>query len=113
MIFLQDVYIVGGHIPHDNEKGNLFTVPSNEYTEFNMFLDPLAAKAVLDSKLNITLIPLRIQKQVSSFQNILVELQLTDKTPEAAFAQNLLSRLWELKQNHHRYLHMVKFHTVN
>lgn len=107
---VQDVYVVGGHIPHDNEKGNLFTVPSNEYAEFNMFLDPLAAKAVLDSKLNITLIPLRIQKQVSSFQNILVELlQLTDKTPEAAFAQHLLSRLWELKQNHHRYLHMDTF----
>ncbi|KAI5326519.1 hypothetical protein L3X38_035593 [Prunus dulcis] len=106
---VQDVYIVGGHIPHDNEKGNLFTVPSNEYAEFNMFLDPLASKAVLDSKLNITLIPLRIQKQVSSFQNILVELQLTDKTPEAAFAQHLLSRLWELKQNHHRYLHMDTF----
>ncbi|KAM1038852.1 hypothetical protein EV1_033094 [Malus domestica] len=52
-----DVYIVEGHIRHDNEKGNLFTVPSNEYEEFNMFLNPLAARAVFDPKLNITLIP--------------------------------------------------------
>ncbi|KAM1442846.1 hypothetical protein ACFXTI_010262 [Malus domestica] len=103
---VQDVYIVGGHIRHDNEQGNLFTVPSNKYAEFNMFLDPLAAKAVFDSKLNITLIPLGIQKQVSSFQNILDKLKLTDSTPEAVFAQHLLSRLWKLKQKHHRYLHM-------
>ncbi|KAM1160412.1 hypothetical protein ACFX19_034021 [Malus domestica] len=54
---VQDVYIVEGHIRHDNEKGNLFTVPSNEYEEFNMFLNPLAARAVFNSKLNITLIP--------------------------------------------------------
>ncbi|XP_068341174.1 nucleoside hydrolase 3-like isoform X3 [Pyrus communis] len=105
----QDVYIVGGHIRHDNEQGNLFTVPSNKYAEFNMFLDPLAAKVVFDSKLNITLIPLGIQKQVSSFQNILDKLKLTGTTPEAVFARHLLWRLWKLKQKHHRYRHMDTF----
>nr|POE48166.1 pyrimidine-specific ribonucleoside hydrolase riha [Quercus suber] len=43
--FIQDVYIVGGHISGgDFDKGNVFTIRSNEYAEFNMFLDPLAAK---------------------------------------------------------------------
>ncbi|KAB2630111.1 hypothetical protein D8674_007630 [Pyrus ussuriensis x Pyrus communis] len=106
---VQDVYIVGGHIRHGNEQGNLFTVPSNKYAEFNMFLDPLAAKAVLDSKLSITLISWGIQKQVSSFQNILDKLNLTDTTPEAVFARDLLSRLWKLKQKHDRYRHMDTF----
>ncbi|KAK9094307.1 hypothetical protein Scep_025776 [Stephania cephalantha] len=34
------VFVVGGHISHgNNDKGNVFTVPSNKYAEFNMFLD--------------------------------------------------------------------------
>ncbi|PRQ42055.1 putative hydrolase [Rosa chinensis] len=66
-----EVFIVGGHIvdenDNDNARGNVFTVASNEYADFNMFLDPLAAKAVFDSKLNITMIPWKTQKQVSTF----------------------------------------------
>ena len=48
-------------------KGNVFTVPLNEHAEFNMFLDPLAAKTVFESKLNITLIPLQLQKKSQFF----------------------------------------------
>ncbi|KDP23570.1 hypothetical protein JCGZ_23403 [Jatropha curcas] len=59
---IQEVYIVGGNIGNANEKGNLFTVPWNEYSEFNMYRDPLAAKAVLESDLNITLITLTMQR---------------------------------------------------
>ncbi|XP_015875259.2 nucleoside hydrolase 3 [Ziziphus jujuba] len=106
---IQDIYIVGGHIRQDNEKGNLFTVPSNEYAEFNIFLDPLAAKTVFDSKLDVTLIPLHIQKQVSSFPKILNNLKLANRTPEALFVQRLLSRLWRLQQNNNRYLHVDTF----
>ncbi|KAF8394486.1 hypothetical protein HHK36_020694 [Tetracentron sinense] len=107
---IQDVYIVGAHISYDHkDKGNLFTVPSNEYAEFNMFLDPLAAKTVLDSEINITLIPLGIQRRVSSLPKILDKLQLTKKTPEAVFARRLLSRLYQLQQKHHSYHHMDTF----
>lgn len=44
---------VWGHIAdeNDNEHGNVFTVASNEYAEFNIFLDHLAAEAAFDSKL--------------------------------------------------------------
>lgn len=110
---MQDIYIVGGHIRQDNEKGNFFTVPSNEYAEVNIFLDPLAAKAVFDSKLDVTLtlIPLHMQKQVSSFPKILSNLKLANSTPEALFVQRLLSRLWRLQQNNTRYLHVVKSYT--
>ncbi|KAK9087259.1 hypothetical protein Syun_029653 [Stephania yunnanensis] len=93
----------------NNDKGNVFTVPSNKYAEFNMFLDPLVAKTVLDSKLNITLIPLAVQRQVSSFSRIIKQLQLKRKTAEAVFACRLLSRLYRLKQKHHRYQHMDTF----
>ena len=106
---MQGVYIVGGHIGYENGKGNLFTVPSNEYAEFNMFLDPLAAKEVFTSSVDITLVPLQMQRRVSSFSAILNRMDVTTQTPEAVFSQHLLSRLWRLQQQHYRYHHMVNF----
>ncbi|XP_050372913.1 nucleoside hydrolase 3 isoform X2 [Argentina anserina] len=108
---IQDVYIVGGHISRSrNDKGNVFSIPSSEYAEFNMFLDPLAAKTVFDSSLNITLIPLGIQQRVGSFPKFLEGLRSTKrKTPEALFARRLLSRLYRLQQLHRSYHHMGTF----
>ncbi|KAJ8565921.1 hypothetical protein K7X08_008497 [Anisodus acutangulus] len=60
----KDIIVVGGHINLDNsEKGNVINVPSNRFAELNKFLDPLAAKTVLSSELNITVIPLGIQRK--------------------------------------------------
>ena len=106
---MQNVYIVGGHISHGQmDRGNVFSVPSNEYAEFNMFLDPLAAKVVFESALDITLIPLGIQRSVASFSKILESLRTTKRTPEAVFTRRLLSRLYGLQNVHTRYQHMVK-----
>ncbi|KAG0488134.1 hypothetical protein HPP92_006945 [Vanilla planifolia] len=42
---IQELIVVGGHFAGEQmEEGNLFTVPSNKHAEFNMYLDPLAAK---------------------------------------------------------------------
>lgn len=109
---IQDVFVVGGHINYDNnyKKGNVFTVPSNGFAEFNMYLDPLAAKTVFESKLNITLIPLGTQRSICSFPKILKRLRLTKKkTPEALFALRLLSTLHWLQRAHHKYQHMDIF----
>ncbi|XP_023637200.1 uncharacterized protein LOC17882923 [Capsella rubella] len=107
---IKEVYIVGGHISRKkSDKGNIFTVPSNAYAEFNMFLDPLAAKIVLESDLNITLIPLATQRKLSSFQPLLDRLYSSRKTPEARFVKRLLARLQALHQNHRRYTHMDMF----
>ncbi|KAK4405632.1 Pyrimidine-specific ribonucleoside hydrolase RihA [Sesamum angolense] len=105
---IQDIFIVGGHISsRKTDKGNVINIPSNEYAELNMFLDPLAAETVLDSGHNITLIPLYVQREVCHFCKILESLYLANKTPEALFARRLLSRLHWLKRTHHRYQHMV------
>lgn len=106
---IEDLLIVGGHIHHNKEKGNVFNVPSNEFAELNMFLDPLAAKVVFDSELNITLIPLDVQRKVSTFPKILQKLYMTRKTPEVLFARRLLSRLQHLKMAHPAYKHMDTF----
>ncbi|KAK1551813.1 hypothetical protein Q3G72_005220 [Acer saccharum] len=107
---IQEVYIVGGHISQSvKDIGNVFSVPSNKYAEFNMFLDPFAAQTVFASPLNIKLIPLGIQRKVGSFSRILKVLHLTKKTPEAGFALRLLSSLFRLQRTHNRYHHMDTF----
>jgi len=74
---VQRIYIVGGNILDDQrEKGNIFTVPSNKHAEFNMFLDPLVAKTVVESNLDITLFPLKAQSKETSFPAILKTLEL-------------------------------------
>ncbi|WMV10339.1 hypothetical protein MTR67_003724 [Solanum verrucosum] len=106
----KDILVVGGHINHDNtDKGNVFNVPSNKFAELNMFLDPLAAKTVLSSDLNITLIPLGIQRKFSAFPKILKTLQLTKKTPRVIFVKRLLSKLQHLQKTHPTYKHMDIF----
>ncbi|XP_066361915.1 nucleoside hydrolase 3-like isoform X1 [Miscanthus floridulus] len=107
---IEKVYAVGGHIRDENDsKGNLFTVPSNRYSEFNMFLDPLAAKTVLESSLDITLIPLSSQRKAASFECILQALKHTDHTPESSFVHRLLLSLHDLQQKHGLYHHMDIF----
>ncbi|XP_074324153.1 nucleoside hydrolase 3-like [Apium graveolens] len=107
---VQDVYIVGGNINYDkNETGNVINVPSNINAEMNMFLDPLAAKTVFESELNITLIPLNVQRKVSACGKIIEKLRYTRKTAEASFSWRLLSALQSLQLQNHRYQHMETF----
>ncbi|XP_047320434.1 uncharacterized protein LOC124924437 [Impatiens glandulifera] len=110
---IQEVFINGGHIRSgDNkntENGNIFTIPANKFAEFNMFLDPMAAKTVFESGLNITLIPLSVQRKLSEFPVILERLRINKKTPEAFLAKRLLSLLYKLQQKKHRYQHVGMF----
>ncbi|RDX89409.1 rihC, partial [Mucuna pruriens] len=107
---IEEVYVMGGHISRNAcDKGNIFSVPSNQYAEFNMFLDPLAANTVFQSQVNITLIPLTVQRKASSFSCMLHCLRGIQKTPEAVFSKRVLLRLQRLKQIHYRYHHMDTF----
>ncbi|KAG2627626.1 hypothetical protein PVAP13_3KG129160 [Panicum virgatum] len=107
---IEEIYLVGGHIRDENDsKGNVFTVPSNRYAEFNMLLDPLAAKIVLESSLDITLIPLISQRKAASFQFILHALKHVDHTPESGFVRRLMLLLYDLQQKHRLYNHMDMF----
>ncbi|KAM0902304.1 hypothetical protein ACQ4PT_019353 [Festuca glaucescens] len=102
--------LVGGLIKDGgHEEGNVFTVPSNRYAEFNMFLDPLAAKTVVESNLNITLIPLTAQQKVASFGAVLDALEQTQQTPESKFVHGLFSLLKELQSKQKLYHHVDIF----
>ncbi|KAJ8767555.1 hypothetical protein K2173_017624 [Erythroxylum novogranatense] len=107
---IKDVYVVGGHMSSSfMDKGNVLSIDSNKYAEMNLFLDPLAAKTVFDSPLDITLIPLGVQHRVSSYPRVLQMLRQGKKTPEAIFGLSLLSRLHRLQQTHYLYSHMDTF----
>nr|TKW27370.1 hypothetical protein SEVIR_3G252700v2 [Setaria viridis]TKW27373.1 hypothetical protein SEVIR_3G252700v2 [Setaria viridis] len=111
---IEKVYVVGGHIRDENDsKGNVFTVPSNRYAEFNMFLDPLAAKTILESSLDIALIPLSSQRRAASFPSILEALMHADHTPESSFVHHLLLLLHDLQLKHRLYRHMVNLNLPN
>jgi inosine-uridine nucleoside N-ribohydrolase len=104
----QKIYIVGTHlVDGEGEEGNLFTVPSNKFAEFNFFLDPKAAKTVVESRLDITVIPLRAQRQVSSFGKVLRSLIAAEKTPESSFVYRLLLLMQKLQKKHQSYSHIV------
>ncbi|XP_071740773.1 nucleoside hydrolase 3-like [Rutidosis leptorrhynchoides] len=108
---IEEVFILGGHISYDNNKvkGNVINVPLNKYAELNMFLDPLAAKTVFESSLDITLIPLCMQRKVYAFSDVIKRLPKKKTTPEAIFTRRLLSRLHHLQQKHHLYRHVDTF----
>ncbi|KVH91352.1 Inosine/uridine-preferring nucleoside hydrolase [Cynara cardunculus var. scolymus] len=91
-------------IQNDEEKGNVINIPSNEYAELNMFLDPLAAKTVFESSLDITLVPLRMQRKLYAFPEIIERLKQKN-TSEALFTRRLLTKLDRLQQKHYRYRH--------
>lgn len=107
---IEKVYIVGTHlVDGEGEEGNLFTVPSNKFAEFNFFLDPKSAKTVVESGLDITVIPLRAQRQVSSFGKVLRSLRGAEKTPESSFVYRLLLLMKKLQKNHQAYSHIDMF----
>ncbi|VAH19124.1 unnamed protein product [Triticum turgidum subsp. durum] len=107
---IEHIFIVGSHLAGGNgDRGNVFTVPSNKFSEFNFFLDPQAAKAVVESGLDITLIPLRAQRQVDSFKEVTRSLCTAEKTPESLFAYQLLLSMQKLQKNNQAYHHIDMF----
>ncbi|EEC79209.1 hypothetical protein OsI_19926 [Oryza sativa Indica Group] len=107
---IERVYVVGGLIKDGgDENGNLFTVPSNKHAEFNIFLDPLAAKTVLESDLKIALIPLTAQRKAASFRAVLAALEDIQHTHESKFVHELLSLLQELQIKQKLYHHLDIF----
>ncbi|XP_057771880.1 nucleoside hydrolase 3-like [Salvia miltiorrhiza] len=107
---IEEIFVVGGRIRgREIEKRNVINIHSNEDAELNMFLDPLAAKTVFESRHNITLIPLHVQRRVSRLDEALERLHATGKTPEALFTTRLLSRMVRLRRTHDRYQHVEMF----
>ncbi|XP_078441087.1 inosine-uridine preferring nucleoside hydrolase family protein isoform X3 [Wolffia australiana] len=108
---IQDIYIVGGHVVDGGEeRGNVFSVPENKHSEFNFFLDPDAAKIVIESMADVTLVPLGVQRMVNAFPLMLERLAEEPRsTAEMAFTVNLLSTMDRLRRANSRYRNVDMF----
>ena len=88
-----EMVIMGGavRVPGNLGDGGTFKT-SNTTAEWNIFVDPLAAKRVFDSGARIHLIPLDATNQVPIDAGFLRELQLKARTPLGAFAVAIMER---------------------
>eukprot|EP00249_Psilotum_nudum_P017503 c26355_g1_i1 orf=203-2848(-) len=109
---IKELYVTGGSInPRKNSKankklGNVFTVPQNSKAEFNAFLDPKAAKMVLESDLNVTLIPLDALYSGPLSAVSIKRSESIKNTPEEAFVHHLLLKIEQLQLRSPAYSHM-------
>jgi len=84
------IYLMGGAI---NIPGNIEDVDPqahNKVAEWNIYIDPLAAKKVFESGVPITLVPLDVTNQVPLDGTFYHQLKKTHKTPEAKFVYELI-----------------------
>lgn len=111
---IEEIFIAGGsikpfrHPDKDEHLGNVFTIPENTNAEFNFFLDPQAAKIVLESDLDISLIPLDALYNSSLSMRLLNKLSAERNTPEAAFVRQLLHTVHQLHLQTNSYSHTAK-----
>lgn len=86
------IYIMGGAI---DVKGNIIINGatdhlSNQFAEWNIYLDPIAAKAVFHSGVRITLIPLDVTNTVQITNKFAKKLKNLAKSPAAKFWDQIL-----------------------
>jgi inosine-uridine nucleoside N-ribohydrolase len=89
---LQQIYIMGGAL---QVPGNVFYSGvgiDNKDAEWNVFVDPLAAKMVIESGAPVTLVPLDATNRVPADLDFYRRLQRNHRTPEAEFVYQVLSR---------------------
>ena len=88
---IRQVVIMGGAL---QVPGNVFYSGvgiDNKDAEWNVFVDPLAAKIVIESGAPVTLVPLDATNQAPADLSFYRKLQSNRKTPEAEFIYQVLS----------------------
>jgi inosine-uridine nucleoside N-ribohydrolase len=81
------IYVMGGAV---HTPGNLAsTIPDNQVAEWNIFIDPHAAKIVFDAGIPLTLVPLDATNQAPVTEDFLAALQASRLTPEASWISDL------------------------
>eukprot|EP00759_Apiculatamorpha_spiralis_P002544 PhF_6_TR11004/c0_g1_i1/m.17817 len=81
------LYIMGGAVNH---PGNVFTIPTNPYAEFNIYVDVDAAAFIVKSQIPTYLVPLDVTNTVPYTTEIFNK--LIDPTQTPAWLARLLKR---------------------
>jgi pyrimidine-specific ribonucleoside hydrolase len=88
---IEATYVMGGAVDVDGNVGVSGVGIENQFAEWNIYVDPAAAKAVLEAGVRITLVPLDATNDVPVSPEFADRLAADSGTPEAKFASDLLT----------------------
>jgi inosine-uridine nucleoside N-ribohydrolase len=88
---IREIYIMGGAVQAKGNVGNSGVGIQNEYAEWNIYIDPLAANIVFKSGIPIILIPLDATDDVPITRNFYQALEKNRNTPTAKIVYDLLT----------------------
>ena len=87
---IREIYIMGGAVDVEGNVGNSGVGIQNEYAEWNIYIDPVAANIVFQSGIPITLVPLDATKYVPITRNFYKALDKNRTTPASNLVYELL-----------------------
>jgi pyrimidine-specific ribonucleoside hydrolase len=88
---IEEIYIMGGAVNVEGNVGNSGVGIQNEYAEWNIYIDPVAANIVFDSGIPIVLVPLDATKDVPITRNFYRALGNNRDTPQANLVYEMLT----------------------
>jgi len=88
---IKEIYIMGGAVEAKGNVGNSGVGIQNEYAEWNIYIDPVAANIVFKSGIPIVLIPLDATKDVPVTRDFYKALDKNRNTPAAKLVYEMLT----------------------
>jgi inosine-uridine nucleoside N-ribohydrolase len=88
---IKEIYIMGGAVESKGNVGNSGVNIQNEYAEWNIYIDPVAANIVFKSGIPIVLIPLDATDDVPVTRNFYKALDKNSNTPMAKLVYEMLT----------------------
>ena len=90
---IEATFIMGGAVNVDGNVGESGVGIDNQVAEWNIYVDPLAAKAVLDAGIRVTLVPLDATNHAPLTSAFTARLKDDATTDSAKFASNVLTEM--------------------
>jgi len=90
---IEATFIMGGAVDVDGNVGDSGVGIDNRVAEWNIYVDPLAAKAVLDAGIRVTLVPLDATNHAPATIAFTARLKDDATTASAKFANDVLTQL--------------------
>lgn len=86
-------YVMGGAVNVDGNVGVSGVGIDNQFAEWNIYVDPLAAKVVLDAGVGVALVPLDATNQAPVSLAFVDRLAADSVTPQAKFANDVMNKM--------------------
>ena len=86
-------YVMGGAVDVGGNVAGSGVGIDNEFAEWNVYCDPLAAKLVLEADVRVALVPLDATNQAPASVAFVDRLAADSATPQAKFVSDVLSRM--------------------